>query len=212
MAPHGCYPCHGSDRWIVIAVSQDSEWQSLCGILGLEELAADEGLSGSLGRWQRREELDAIIGESTIAWDAHQLMDALQAEGVAAGAVLDSKDLLFDPHLRARGFYEVISHHPSTGMPPLPYASRPWKLSASPAVSPVAAPIMGQHNEPILLELLGLTSSDLERLGEEGIIGYAPDDPRPVRRPSLDEQVRQGRMLRYETDFEEQVSQTFPPP
>ena len=212
MAPHGCYPCHGSDRWIVIAVSQDSEWQSLCGVLGLEELAAEEGLSGSLGRWQRREELDAIIGESTITWDAHQLMDALQAEGVAAGAVLDSKDLLFDPHLRARGFYEVISHHPSTGMPPLPYASRPWKLSASPAVSPVAAPIMGQHNEPILLELLGLTSSDLERLGEEGIIGYAPDDPRPVRRPSLDEQVRQGRMLRYETDFEEQVSQTFPPP
>ena len=48
--------------------------------------------------------------------------------------------------------------------------------------------------------------------GRQGIIGYAPDDPRPVQRPSLDEQVRQGRMLRYETDFQEQVSDAFPHP
>jgi hypothetical protein len=146
----------------------------------------------------------------TAGWDAHELMSALQAQGVPAGAVLDSKDLLFDPHLRERGFYEVVRHHPSTGMPPLPYAGRPWKLSETPAVPPMAAPLMGEHNGYVLGELLGMSADEVAGLEENGIIGYAPNDPRPVQRPSLDEQVRQGRMLRYESDFESQVSQAYP--
>ena len=212
MAPHGCYPCAGEDRWIVIAVSSDSEWLGLCEVLGRDDWAADGRFSGALSRWRHRDELDGMIGEVTASREAHRLMQALQAAGVPAGAVLDSKDLLFDPHLQERRFYEVVSHHPSTGMPPLPYAGRPWKLSETLAVPPVAAPLMGEHNGFVLRELLGLAESELRKLEEEGVIGYAPDDPRPVQRPPLDEQVRQGRMLRYETDFEEQVSRAFPPP
>ncbi len=212
MAPHGCYPCAGEDRWIVIAVSGDSEWLALCEVLGRRDWAGNARFLGSRGRLRHREELDGMLAEVTAAWDGHRLMAALQAAGVPAGAVLDSKDLLFDPHLRARRFYEVVHHHPSTEMPPLPYASRPWKLSETPAILPKAAPLMGEHNEFVLRELLGLTAGESARLEDEGIIGYAPADPRPVRRPSLDEQVRQGRMLRYETDFQSQVSQAYPSP
>ncbi len=212
MAPHGCYPCAGEDRWIVIAVSGDLEWRGLCEAMGRKDWAADQRFAGSLGRWQHREELDSMLAAATSAWDAHRLMNALQAAGVPAGAVLDSKDLLFDPHLRERRFYEVTQHHPSTGMPPLPYASRPWKLSETPAISPKAAPLMGEHNEFVFGELLGLSAAEIARLEQDGVIGYAPDDPRPVQRPSLEEQVRQGRMLRFETDFETQVSQAYPNP
>jgi benzylsuccinate CoA-transferase BbsF subunit len=210
MAPHGCYPCRGEDRWIVIAVSDDEEWQGLCRVLGRPEWAADPRLSGGLGRWRAHEKLDQMMPLETAGWDAHELMSALQAQGVPAGAVLDSKDLLFDPHLRERGFYEVVRHHPSTDMPPLPYAGRPWKLSETPAVPPMAAPLMGEHNGYVLGELLGMSADEVAGLEENGIIGYAPNDPRPVQRPSLDEQVRQGRMLRYESDFESQVSQAYP--
>ena len=209
MAPHNCYPCAGEDRWIVIAVSNDPEWLSLCHVLGRDDWAAEQRFSGSLGRWKHQEELDGMLAEATAHWDAHGLMHALQGAGVAAGAVLDSKDLLFDPHLRERRFYEVVRHHPSTGMPPLPYVGRPWKLSETPAVSPKAAPLMGEHNDFVLRDLLGLTADEMNLLEEQGVIGYAPDDPQPVQRPPLDEQVRQGRMLRYETDFEEQVSRAF---
>ncbi len=210
MAPHGCYPCRGDDRWIAIAIGGDSEWQGLCRILGRLEWAEDPRLSGTLGRWQYREEIDRLLESETAKWDAHELMTALQAEGVPAGAVLDSKDLLFNPHLMDRKFYEVVRHHPSTEMPPLPYAGRPWKLSGTPAVSPRAAPIMGEHNEFVFGELLGLSVEQIADLEEKGVIGHAPDDPRPVQRPSLDEQVRQGRMLRYETDFQGQVSEGYP--
>ena len=209
MSPHGCYPCTGEDRWIVIGVAEDSEWQAMCRVMGRSDWASDGRFSTGVVRLKHREELDRMIGEVTENWDSHRLMEALQAAGVPAGAVLDSKDLLFDPHLRERGFYEVVEHHPSTGMPPLPYASRPWKLSETPAVPPRAAPLLGEHNELVLRDLLGLTTEEVARLEEVRIIGYAPDDPRPVQRPSLDEQVRQGRMLRYETDFQEQVAQSY---
>ena len=212
MAPHGCYPCAGQDRWIVIAVSADSEWQSLCGVLGRRDWAEDARFSSALDRLRLREQLDDMLAEATAGWDARRLMTMLQAAGVPAGAVLDSKDLLFDPHLRERRFYEVVHHHPGTEMPPLPYAGRPWKMSETPAVPPLAAPLMGEHNHLVLRELLGLTVDEVTRLEAEGVIGYAPSDPRPVQRPSLDEQVRQGRMLRYEADFQRQVARAYPPP
>lgn len=212
MAPHGCYPCSGEDRWIAIAVADDSQWQGLCRVLRRPDWAEDPRLAGTLGRWQNREEIDWLLQTETVEWDSQDLMTALQAEGVPAGAVLDSKELLFNPHLKERGFYEVVRHHPSTGMPPLPYVGRPWKLSETPAVTPRAAPVMGEHNEYVLGELLGMSSGEIAALEHQGVIGYAPDDPRPVQRPSLDEQVRQGRMLRYETDFQGQVAEGYPHP
>ena len=136
-------------------------------------------------------------------------MKALQAANVPAGAVLDAQELLFDPHLRQRGFYEAVAHHPSTGMPALPYAGRPWKFSETPAVPGKAAPIIGEHNRTVLGEMLGHSEANLAQWEAEGVIGYAPANPTGTRRPSLDEQVRQGRLQRYETDFREQVSRAF---
>jgi benzylsuccinate CoA-transferase BbsF subunit len=210
MSPHGCYPCRGDDRWITIAVATDEEWQAVCQVLGQHGWAADPRFEDSLSRWKNRDELDALIGTVTSTWDAHELMHALQKDGVAAGAVLDSKDLLFDPHLGQRNFYEVVTHHESTGIPPLPYAGRPWKLSKTPAVNSQPAPLMGEHNNLVLSGLLGKTAEEMAELEEAGIIGYGPTNPRPVQRPSLDEQVRQGRMQRYEIDFGEQVRRAFP--
>ena len=210
MSPHGCYPCRGDDRWITIAVATDEEWQAVCRVLGQNGWAADPRFNDSFSRWKNRDELDALIGTVTSTWDAHELMHALQKDGVAAGAVLDSKDLLFDPHLGQRNFYEVVTHHESTGIPPLPYAGRPWKLSKTPAVNSQPAPLMGEHNNLVLSGLLGKTAEEMAELEEAGIIGYGPTNPRPVQRPSLDEQVRQGRMQRYEIDFGEQVRRAFP--
>ena len=212
MAPHGCYPCRGDDRWVVIAVATNAEWEGLCRVLGTSSWAADAKFAQPSSRWRHRRELDQLLADVTPTWEAHDLMRALQEQGVPAGAVLDSKDLLFNPHLRERGFYEVVRHHPSTGIPPLPYAGRPWRFSETPAVAPQVAPIMGQHNRQVLIGLLGLGEDEVAKLESDGVIGYAPTDPRPIRRPSLDEQVRQGRMQRYETDFQEQVARAYPPP
>ena len=209
MSPHGCYPCAGDDRWIAIAVDSDEAWLALCRVMGRADWAADARYSDALSRIRYRAELDQMLGFETRNHDNHELMARLQAEGVAAGAVVDSEDLLFNEHLKERRFYEVVEHHEATGMPPLPYAGRPWKLSDTPAVPPKPAPIMGQHNRDILSDLLGRADGEITALEQAQIIGYAPLSPRGVRRPSLDEQVRQGRMQRYESDYAERVAQWF---
>ena len=209
MSPHGCYPCAGDDRWIAIAVDGDESWLALCRVMGRPDWAADNRYADALSRIRYRAELDQMLGFETQGHDNHELMARLQAEGVAAGAVVDSEDLLFNEHLKERGFYEVVEHHRDTGMPPLPYAGRPWKLSDTPAVPPQPAPIMGQHNRDILAGLLGRTDGEIEGLEQAQIIGYSPLSPRGVRRPSLDEQVRQGRMQRYDTDYAERVARWF---
>ena len=209
MSPHGCYPCAGDDRWIAIAIDNDAAWQALCRVMRRADWAADGRYADVLSRITHRAELDRMLAFETRQHNNHALMAQLQAEGVAAGAVMDSKDLLFNEHLEAREFYEVIEHHPATGMPPLPYPGRPWKLSGTPAIEPKAAPIMGEHNQTLLGELLGKTDAQVAELAAAAIIGFAPLTPRGVRRPSLDEQVRQGRMQRYETDYAEQIRRRF---
>jgi len=209
MSPHGCYPCAGDDRWIAIAVDSDEAWLALCRVMGRADWTADHRYADALSRIQYRAELDRMLSFETRNHDNHELMARLQAEGVAAGTVVDSEDLLFNEHLKERRFYEVVEHHEATGMPPLPYAGRPWKLSDTPAVPPQPAPVMGQHNRDILAGLLGRTNDEIAALEEVQIIGYSPLSPRGVRRPSLDEQVRQGRMQRYDTGYAERVAEWF---
>ena len=210
MAPHGCFRCKGQDKWITIAVQNDHEWKTLCEILNIEEAQAkSKDYSSTLDRWTNRNELHKLIDNHTKDWDNHKLTHLLQNNGVAAGSVMESPDLLFDKHLQDRGFYEVVEHHPSTGMPPLPYASRPWKFSETPAVTPKAAPIMGENNEFILKELLGKTDEEFDALVATQIIGSKPTQGTAVRAPDPNEQLRQGRMQRYDSDFKQKISEFY---
>ena len=212
MVPHGCYPCRGDDRWIAIAVKNDEEWAGLCDVLASPSLTNDARFTGVAGRSTHRAELDLLLAESTGRWDQHELMSALQDRGVPTGAVLDGKQMLFDPHLKARGFYETTVHHPSTGMPPLPYPSRPWKMPGTADEGPRAAPTMGEHNRRVLCGLLGREDADLDALEQEGVIGYEPVSPRFPPIMSLEVQKRQGRIIDYEPDFREQVRKRFQEP
>ena len=209
MAPHGCYPCAGDERWVVIAVSTDAQWKSLCRVLEKEDWLQDSRFADSLSRWQHRLDLDAMLPAVTREWDSKDLMNRLQNVGVAAGAVMDSSDLLFDPHLLDRGFYELVPHDSRTGMPPLPYASRPWKFETTPPVQGKAGPTIGEHNKLVLGDLLGISEEGMNALEEKGIIGYAPTNPRPVSRPSPEEQVRLGRMQRYDADYRERLNEAY---
>jgi crotonobetainyl-CoA:carnitine CoA-transferase CaiB-like acyl-CoA transferase len=105
----------------------------------------------------------------------HALMHRLQAAGVAAGAVLDARDLANDPNLAARGFFREIAA-PEVG--PKLYAGQPIRLSATPPRVGSPAPTLGQHNDEVLRDVLGLTTAEIDGLRARGLIG---DRPTPVR-------------------------------
>ena len=104
-------------------------------------------------------------------------MHILQAYGVPAGEVLKGGETIVDPHLEARGFWDVVMH-PEAGR--YKQVSTPWRLSKNPRRRTIPAPGLGQHNGYVLGELLGLPETKLAELTEQGIIGTRPlgaDEP-----------------------------------
>ncbi|MGH9639891.1 MAG: CoA transferase, partial [Bryobacteraceae bacterium] len=112
------------------------------------------------------EEVAAIVGEWTAARDKHEVMRTLGAAGIPCGAVLDTTELLDDPHLRERGMIAKIEH-PVRGALEIPGC--PVRLDDSPAEIS-AAPLLGQHNAEVYGDLLGLSAAQLEALKNEGVI------------------------------------------
>ena len=171
MAPHGCYPCKGDDEWATIAVSSDEEWRRFCEAAGKEEWAKDERFSHVLSRWKNQDELDGLIKEWTIKRSHHDVMHTLQAAGIASGPVLSHRELLEDPHLEQRGFFETLTRaevgtHPYPGV----YA----KLSKTPGNIQWPSPVLGDHNEYVLGDILGLSKEEIDQLASENIIGKKP--------------------------------------
>lgn len=168
MAPHGVYRCAGPDKWVAIAVASDAEWQAMCRVMGQPELAADERFADGLSRYQHQDELDAIVSGWTASRGHYEVMHALQAVGVSAAAVLNQQEVFEDPHLQARGLFEVVDS-PSTGMHR--YLGPAYKLSKTPLHIRSAAPTLGQHNEHVYKELLKVSDAEYEELVREQHIG-----------------------------------------
>lgn len=168
MAPHGCYPCSGDDRWCVIAVRSDAEWYRLGAIHELEGLVADPRFATLPGRLAAQDELDAAISAWTRERDAHALVLELQSLGVAAGTVQDTEDQYQrDPHLAARGFFESIPHL-SRGE--VTAVGIPLGLTGTPGRTTRSGAAMGEDNQFVFRDLLGLSADEYARYVEAGAI------------------------------------------
>lgn len=201
MAPHGVYRCRGADDWLAIAVGNDAEWEALCRVMGRPELDHDPRYADGPARWQQQDELDAIVEGWTRQQDHLEAMRALQAAGVPAGAVLNHKELLLDPHLRERGAFVKVGHTlPEVGVR---WHMDAWfKLSGTPAQARGGAPTMGQHNPEVLGGLLGLSEGDLEELRRRNVIGEAPASPTLVGdMPPLELQRELGLIQGFDPDY-----------
>ena len=175
MVPHGCYRCQGEDEWVTIAVETDRGWESLCQALGNPSWTSDAKFADSLNRRQNQDELDRNIEEWTVLRTPYEVMHILQHTGVAAGAVMDCKALLQDPHLNERDFWEMQTH-PDAGTWKMEGPT--WRLSESQAHIRMSAPCFGQHNDYLFRELLGLSDKEIEQLEKDEIIGVEPDIPK----------------------------------
>jgi benzylsuccinate CoA-transferase BbsF subunit len=167
MAPHNCYRCKGEDKWISIAVATDQEWEVLCQAMGNPEWARDELFSDAYSRWQNQEHLDRLIGQWTINYSHYEVMERLQASGVAAMPSFSAEELFADPHLRERKVVTEVEH-PVLGKQFV--FNPPWKFSATPARIERASPTLGQHNEYVFGELLGMSKQEITRLSEDKVI------------------------------------------
>jgi len=167
-APYGCYPCLGNDRWCVIAVYDEVQWQALCNVMGQPDWAEEDRFSTLAKRKAHAEALDERLGRWTYQKTAQTIVRRLQEAGIPAGVVQHAKDLADDSQALARGFYVNLTH-PVLG---------DTLSDRSPIVSQEdstanwkAAPPLGEDNRYVYMELLGFTEEKLSSYMEKGIIG-----------------------------------------
>ena len=168
-APHGIYPCRGPDRWLALACRTEAQWQALLALAepdGAGPLHA--GPFADLPERQAHEDaLDARIAQWTAQYQQRPLMRRLMDAGVPAGMVNDPRDLFDDPQLRHRQHFRWLPH-PEIG----PYATdaSEFELSLTPGHLDTPAPLLGQHNERFLREIIGLSDAEYRSLETDGVL------------------------------------------
>jgi crotonobetainyl-CoA:carnitine CoA-transferase CaiB-like acyl-CoA transferase len=167
MAPHNNYRCAGDDAWVAIAVRSEADWQALCQATDHPEWADDPRFADAYLRMQHRDELDALITTWTSQRTPYDVMEILQVAGVAAMPVMNLEAQFCDPHLRARQVH-VECEHPKVGIEWL--HGIPWHLSETPGSIRRPAPLLGEHNQYVFGELLGLPAAQIQQLVETGAI------------------------------------------
>jgi benzylsuccinate CoA-transferase BbsF subunit len=165
-APYGAYRCRGDERWCAIAVYTDEEWQSFVRVIGSPSWAKDPRFSTLQARQENGEELDRLVGEWTVNHEAEEIMSLMQTAGVAAGVAQTVEDLVHDPQLNHRHYFWE-QDHPVVERYTAPGQS--FVLSKSPC-EVRRIPLLGEHNEYALKELLGLSDEEIASLVVEGVV------------------------------------------
>lgn len=163
--PQGVYRCRGDDDWVALAAMDDAARTRLARLLGRPDLVAND--------WREQPDaIDKLISDWTARRPPAEAVDTLRAAGVAAARVTPAPELLRDPHLHARGFWESVDHPVAgsflcTGMP-FAFLGRPRRWIRR------APPLYGQHTSEVLTGLLGRSQEDLSALRQSGTIAARP--------------------------------------
>ena len=172
--PHAIFACAGEERWCAIAVLSDAQWKTLCRLMGDPEWCRDAAYETLDGRKRAEAEIEQRIGQWTRSREAQEIESLLLAAGIPAAVVQSTADLIErDPQLAARGFFRrmthaVIGEHINRGPA--------FRFSRSEDCQFVG-PALGEHNDYVFRELLGMGEEEVAAATREGGISTAAELP-----------------------------------
>lgn len=166
-ACHNVYRCQGEDRWCVISVFSDAEWDAFSSVLSNSSWVKEARFATLANRIANAGELDRLVEEWTIERSPEEVMELMQGAGVAAGVVQNGEDIVArDPQLQARGYWiEGTTAEGEKGS----YVGIPFKLSENPGRLRRLAPLLGEQNNYVFGELLGMSELEVAKYTEEGV-------------------------------------------
>ena len=164
--PHGAFACAGDDRWVAVACWDDGDWARLAEVTGLDGETTQRFATFDARR-AAVSEVEALVEAWTRTRPASEVAETLQAVGVEAVPVADFADAFADAQLRHRGHFVPLSH---ACMGACEYERNGFRLSDAAAGYERTSPLLGEHNDYVLGEVLGLDDTERKRLAEEGVL------------------------------------------
>lgn len=143
LVPYQVFDCR--DGWIIIAVGNDTQFQRLCGLLKLSELADDPKFITNADRLENRDELSNRLTEATVSFSKDELLAACETHNVPAGPINNLKEVFDDPQVKHRQMQTEIDG--------IPTVRSPFKFSDAELSLDVASPKLNEHGQEILAEL-----------------------------------------------------------
>ena len=203
----GAYPCAGDDDWVAISMRNYAEWEAFCRATGHDAWLSDYRFASAGARTRHHDVIDALIADWTRERTKSEVAELLQAAGVPAAGVLKADEILLDPHLRAREFFDPV-HVADLGPVPLQrYFPPKFDGRGFPTRNPV--PPFGEHTAEALMEV-GLTEAEArEAAGSQGLVapsvGWWDPDVVAARDAEFADYADLGSILRFDADFLERV-------
>ncbi len=165
-APTGVYPCAGKESWVALAAPTEDAWQALCRASG-KTWAGDSRFATAAARVENREALDGAIGAWTAGLDCEAVEQILQRAGVPVHRVSTCDDVFTDSQLEHRA-HIIDLEHPRFG--PLAIETSRMRFSRTPATAAWPGPEIGQHNDHVLREILGMSDDEITELVTDGAL------------------------------------------
>jgi len=163
-APMGLFPCKpfGSNDYVYVYVTRanNSHWHRLLEVVGHPELIDDERYDTPLKRFNAKEDVHALVNEWSSNLTKQEAMAQMGGAGVPCGAVYDTKELYDNPNFEERGIFQTIDH-PTRGA----FKMAGWPVQMSGMNVPLSpAPLLGEHNESVYEEWIGLSATEVDAL------------------------------------------------
>lgn len=155
------------DGMMVIGAANDKLWVKLCEVMGRPQLALDERYDKNPKRVERYMELRPVIQDWTSNYTTKDVVELLLENGVPASPINNLAQVVEDPHAQAREMF-VHVQHPAAGDTVLNGSQ--FKMTETNPQIDRPAPLLGQHNEEVYRDLLGLSAGQLEELAKQGIV------------------------------------------
>ncbi|MNX53421.1 Succinyl-CoA:(R)-benzylsuccinate CoA-transferase subunit BbsF [compost metagenome] len=166
MAPHGVYPTAQPDRWLTLAIRDDAQWRALARVLGQD--GNDARYATASARLEQRTDVDRLVTRWLASRDAESTAEQLQQAGVCAHVSWTMQDIASDPHLQARGAVTTVQ---APGIPARLAVGAPARFSGTDQVGiRRLTPALGQDEDYVFGELLGLDSAQRADLQARGVI------------------------------------------
>ncbi len=165
IVPTNTYRCQDG-KFVVIGGNGDSIFQRLMIVAGYPDMASDPALASNLSRVEHEAEIDLALSNWCSENDSESILNSLNESKVPGGPIYNVEDMINDEHFNARELFETVEIN---GQPLKIPAILP-KLTKTPGATRWPGPALGEHNEQILGELLGLSSEAIGELSDKGVI------------------------------------------